>query len=196
MNIVRPIHLMLLIFGCAGIMACQKVSSRQALELIQGLEKKAEVKREAASMGTAQLDQKLLSELGDAYLDWADKYPEAPETPEYLFRAGELYSNELQDFPKAIEVFERDYKGYPEHETAANALFFIGYLYNNSLQDLPKAETYYKEFLAKYPKHNMARHAEFELESLGLSPDEVFEKILKKDSLNAVSTELEDSVVQ
>lgn len=194
MKIVRPIHFLLLLFGCAGIMACQKVSSRQALEKIQGLEKKAEVNREGASMGTEKLDEALLNELGDAYLDWADHYPEAPETPEFLFRAGELYSNELQDFPKAIEVFERDYKGYPAHETAANALFFIGYLYNNSLQDLPKAEAYYKEFLEKYPAHNMARHAEFELESLGLSADEVFDKILKKDSLNAAAANLPDSV--
>ena len=194
MRNVRSIQLILLLFGCASIMACQKVSSRQALEKIQALEKKAQGNREAASMGTVKLDEALLKELGEAYTSWADNYPDAPETPEFLFRAGELYSNELQDFPKAIEVFERDYKGYPEHETAANALFFIGYLYNNSLQDLPKAEKFYKEFLAKYPNHNMARHAEFELESLGLSPDEVFEKILKKDTLNAANGGASDSI--
>lgn len=138
-------------------------------------------------MGAAELDEGLLAELGKAYLDWADHYPAAPETPEFLFRAGELYSNELQDFPKAIEVFKRDYQNYPEHKTAANALFFIGYLYNNSVHDLPKAEQYYKEFLAKYPSHNMAKHAKFELESLGMTPDEVYQKIMQGDSLPAGS---------
>jgi TolA-binding protein len=174
----------LVLFGLASLalLSCQKISSRKDLEQIQGLEKKADENRNAASMGGAALDEKLLDELGTAYLTWADNYPDAPETPEFLFRAGELYSNELQDFPKAIEVFERDYKNYPMHETAANALFFIGYLYNNSLHDLAKAEQYYKEFLAKYPKHNMAQHAQFELESLGMTPDEVFEKIIQKDS--------------
>ncbi len=165
-----------------SIVACQKISSRQDLERIQALEKKADENREAASMGGASANLKLLDSLGSSYLTWADNYPDAPETPEFLFRAGELYSNELQNFPVAIQAFERDYKNYPEHETAANALFFIGYLYNNSVHDLAKAEQYYKEFLAKYPEHNMAKHAKFELESLGMSPDELFAKIISQDS--------------
>ncbi|MEY3443868.1 MAG: hypothetical protein RLZZ519_2149 [Bacteroidota bacterium] len=167
-----------IIAGCL-IASCQKISSRQDLEKIQSLEKKADGNRESASMGAANLDTSLLASLGD----WADRYPAAPETPEFLFRAGELFSNELQDFPKAIEVFQRDYQNYPDHKTAANALFFIGYLYNNSLHDIAKAEQYYKEFLAKYPAHNMAKHAQFELESLGMTPDQVFEKIMSGDSL-------------
>jgi tetratricopeptide (TPR) repeat protein len=171
-----------IIAGCL-IASCQKISSRQDLEKIQSLEKKADGNRESASMGAANLDTSLLASLGKAYLDWADRYPAAPETPEFLFRAGELFSNELQDFPKAIEVFQRDYQNYPDHKTAANALFFIGYLYNNSLHDIAKAEQYYKEFLAKYPAHNMAKHAQFELESLGMTPDQVFEKIMSGDSL-------------
>jgi TolA-binding protein len=180
---------MMLLLAATTLIACQKISSKQDLEKIEAMEAKADANREAASMGKAQLDLKLLGELGDSYLAWADQYPQAPETPEFLFRAGELYSNELQDFPKAIEVFERDYKGYPDHETAANALFFIGYLYNNSLHDLPKAEQFYKEFLAKYPQHNMAKHAEFELSSLGMSADELFDKILgqEKDGTDSLA---------
>ena len=164
------------------LVSCQKISSRQDLEKIQALEKQANESRESASLGGGTLNEDLLKDLGTAYLLWADNYPDAPETPEFLFRAGELYSNELQDFPKAIEVFERDYKNYPDHETAANALFFIGYLYNNSLHDIAKAELYYKEFIAKYPQHNLAKHAEFELGSLGMSPDELFAKITQQDS--------------
>ena len=180
----RQIFLFSVLIAVCLLSSCQKISSRQDLEKIQALEKKADGNREAASMGAAELDSALLADLGKAYLDWADKYPAAPETPEFLFRAGELYSNELQNFPKAIEVFQRDYQNYPEHKTAANALFFIGYLYNNSLHDLPKAEQHYKEFLAKYPSHNMAKHAQFELESLGMTPDQVFEKIMSGDSLS------------
>jgi tetratricopeptide (TPR) repeat protein len=179
--------LILITTASLAFVSCQKISSRQDLEKIQALEKKADANREASSVGGAQLDVALLGELGVAYTDWADHYPDAPETPEFLFRAGELYSNELQDFNKAIEAFGRDYKNYPDHETAANALFFIGYLYNNSMHDIVKAEQYYKEFIAKYPKHNMAKHAQFELESLGMTPDEVFAKIIQKDSLSGDS---------
>ncbi|MEM7039487.1 MAG: hypothetical protein AAF570_21110, partial [Bacteroidota bacterium] len=54
--------------------------------------------------------------------------------------------------------------------------------YNNSMQDLVSAERYYKEFIEKYPKHNMAPHAEFELQSLGMPIEDVFNKILSTDS--------------
>ncbi len=199
-TMIRCMHRQILLFsilltGC-WFSACQKISSRQDLEKIQGLEKKADVNREAASMGAANLDKALLTDLGKAYLDWADRYPAAPETPEFLFRAGELYSNELQDFPKAIEVFQRDYQNYPDHKTAANALFFIGYLYNNSLHDLAKAEQFYKEFLTKYPAHNMAKHAQFELESLGMTPDQVFEKIMAGDSIPVNSDSVSSLPIQ
>ena len=102
--------------------------------------------------------------------------------------SGEVYSNELKDFLKAVDAFERNYKDYPNHETAANALFFIGYLYNNSLGDIAKAESYYEEFLEKYPNHNLAPHAEFELKSLGMSMEDVFNQLLGQDSTVAIDT--------
>jgi tetratricopeptide (TPR) repeat protein len=165
-----------------GMLGCKKVSSRQDLDNIHGLEKKAEENRMQVGQGSAKLNPQLLSDLGAAYVKFADQYPDAPETPEFLFRAGELYSNELNDFGKAIEVFQRNYEKYPEHETAGNALFFVAYLYNNSVHDLIKAEKYYKEFLDRYPNHKMAQSAKFELESLGMPVDAVFEKLMGNDS--------------
>jgi hypothetical protein len=101
----RQIFLFSVLIAVCLLSSCQKISSRQDLEKIQALEKKADGNREAASMGAAELDSALLADLGKAYLDWADKYPAAPETPEFLFRAGELYSNELQNFPKRLRFF-------------------------------------------------------------------------------------------
>ena len=75
-------------------------------------------------------------------------------------------------------------------------LFFIGYLYNNSLHDLAKAEQFYKEFLTKYPAHNMAKHAQFELESLGMTPDQVFEKIMAGDSIPVNSDSVSSLPIQ
>lgn len=180
---------LLFFFLCIATLqvSCKKVSSRQDLEKVRELEKKADESREQAGIGRQEVDKELLRELGASYERFADAYPDAPETPEFLFRAGEVYSNELQDYNKAIEVFDRNYRNYPDHETAANALFFIGYLYNNSVRDLVKAEQYYKEFLEAYPKHNMAPHAEFELKSLGMSVEEVFDQLLQGNDSTGVS---------
>lgn len=177
---------------------CQKVSSRKDLEKIQELEARADSSRAGITSSPEELDKEVLRELGAAYVKFADNYPDAPETPEFLFRAGELYSNELQDYDTAINVFKRNYENYPEHETAANALFFIGYLYNNSLNDLIQAEKYYNEFLERYPGHKMAESAEVELASLGMTPDQLFEKILGTDSTPKVDTisGMTDSIIE
>jgi tetratricopeptide (TPR) repeat protein len=178
----RTLGVMMALALLAGVYSCKKVSSRQDLDNIHTLEKKAETNRLQVGKGGIQLDQQLLKDLGSAYIKFAGQYPDAPETPEFLFRAGELYSNELSDYPKAIEAFLRNYEKYPEHETAGNALFFVAYLYNNSVHDLIKAEKYYKEFLDRYPNHKMAASAKFELEMLGMPVDAVFEKLMGSDS--------------
>ena len=164
---------------------CKKVSSRQDLDKIHALEIKADEGRRMTKKGWDPNADFI--ELGKAYGQFANNYPNAPETPEFLFRAGELYSNELQDPQKAIEMFQLNHERYPEHETAGNALFFVAYLYNNSLHDLAKAEKYYKEFLDKYPDHKLATSAKFELESLGMPVDDVFEHLVTPDSAESAS---------
>ena len=173
--------ILILLLGLTQV-ACQKVSSHQDLEKIQDLEKLADESRDKANRGQAPLDTVLLKELGEAYLAYAANYPQATEAPEYLFRAGEVFSNELKDFRKAIDAFDKNYRLYPNHETAGNALFFVGYLYNNSLADLENAEKNYKEFLDKYPDHKLAQDARFELKSLGMSMEDVFNNLILQDS--------------
>lgn len=182
------ICLVLLIVLASATTGCKKVSSRQDLENIQALEKKAEQERANLILGEA--DTSLLGELGRAYISFADNYPEAPETPEFLFRAGELYSNDLGNMKRAVSIFKRNYQSYPDHETAANALFLLGYLNHNVLQDLVQAEKYYKEFLEKYPEHKMSQTAEFELTHLGKSPEEVFKSFIENSDSASTDTTL------
>jgi len=186
-DMMRP-KLLIFLSILSLLSACDKVGSRKDMDEIEKMEQLADQNREDVINHRSNPDIDLLNRLGEAYIDFADQYKEAPEAPEMLFRAGELYSNELQDMEMALKIFKRNYSEYPGHETAANALFFTGYLYNNSLKDFVNAEKYYKEFIEKYPDHNMARHAEFELNSLGMTDEQVFEQMLnqgeKPDSIN------------
>jgi tetratricopeptide (TPR) repeat protein len=180
MNKMPPLILILLL-GLT-VVGCQKVDSHKDQERIRDLEKLADDSRDQANRGQGVLDTAVLGELGRAYLSFAQNYPQAVEAPEYLFRAGEVYSNELKDFPKAIGAFEKNFRDYPNHETAGNALFFVGYLYNNSLGDIKKARESYEEFLEKYPGHKLAPDAKFELKSLGMSMEDVFNQLIRQDS--------------
>lgn len=188
MRSTQMIGLVMVLFSASLFVACKKISSRKDLENIQELEQKADKAREMILTG--EVDTTVLAELGRAYLTFADQYPEAPETPDFLFRAGELYSNDLGRVDKAIQVFDRNFQSYPQHPTAANALFLMGYLNHNVLQNLVQAEKNYRTFLEKYPDHKMAATAEFELQYLGKSPEEVFRQfIVPEDSSVADSSQ-------
>ena len=180
-NRVRFILVLMGLLAFLG--ACKKISSREDLEKIEALEQKADVEREDLMKGEA--DTSVIGELGRAYIRFADQYPEAAETPEFLFRAGELYSNDLGQMEQAVSIFKRNHQNYPNHATAANALFLIGYLYHNVLHNLPEAEKHYQLFLAEYPQHKMAQTASFELQFLGKSAEEVFRDIVQpSDSIS------------
>ena len=179
MQKINLIALLLIVSWSVTGTGCKKVNSREDLEKIQSLEKKADGEREKLLSGEA--DTALIGELGRAYVSFADNYPQAPETPEFLFRAGELYSNDLGNMDESIRIFKLNYEKYPDHETAANALFLIAYLYHNVLQNLVQAEKYYTLFLERYPVHKMSQTAEFELKHLGQSPEEVFKEFIQPD---------------
>ncbi len=97
---------------------------------------------------------------------------EAESAPEDLFRAAELYEQDIQRVDRALALYQRIVEQYPNHERAADALFKQGYLYHNVLQDLPQAEVAYRTFLERYPQHNLAPSAQEELKYLGISPEE------------------------
>lgn len=172
----------ILVITLLSATACKKVSSQEDLQKIRAMEEQLKSNRKENTGQAMRPDNQLLKDLAESYVKFSESYPEAPETPEFMFRAGELYSNELADMPKALSLFEKIYTQYPDHETAPNALFFTGYLYHNTLGDLVKAEKTYKEFIEKYPNHKMTEHAKFELRTLGMPINEVMKQIMGEDS--------------
>ncbi|MCB9231906.1 MAG: tetratricopeptide repeat protein [Bacteroidia bacterium] len=153
--------------------SCKKISSHDEIRKIEEME--ANVNEARLSPGPRDLEP--FRALAEAYVTFVDKYPEAPESPDYLFKAGELYSQELGQLDRSIELFSRNYEQYPNHETASHALFLKAYLYNNTLKDLVNAEKTYREFLRKYPDHELARSAQFELDQLGIPDDELLRRL-------------------
>jgi len=108
-------------------------------------------------------------------------YPEDSLAVPTLFAMSEIYKNNLNDLPEAIKIYERIIEKYPTSEKAPNALFMIGYMYANEMKDLAKAKETYTKFIEKYPDHILVPSAQWELENLGKSLDEIPElKDIKK----------------
>lgn len=93
-----------------------------------------------------------------------------------VFNIAAIQHNNLQNFQAAVDGYKQFIQKYPEAKKAPTALFLIGFLYHNELKNLDSAKTFYQQFLAKYPDNEMATSAQFELQNLGKSPDEILPK--------------------
>ena len=98
--------------------------------------------------------------------------PTIPNAPEYLHRAAET-ARTLRDIPKAITLYDWIIEQYPNHPRGATSLFLKAFTFDNDLKDFENAKKYYDEFLKKYPNNEFAESAQFLLENLGKSEEEL-----------------------
>jgi len=109
----------------------------------------------------------------DSYLKVVNDYPDDPLAENSLFMTATIRNNELRNPEGAVESYELFAHKYPDAKRASMATFLVGYLYHNDLHRLDSAASWYRRFLEQYPQHEMAASAQFELNSLGRSPDEL-----------------------
>jgi len=110
------------------------------------------------------------------YQNLVKDHPGSVLAEKALFSIAALQHNSLQNFQAAVDGYKRYLEVYPEGAKAPVALFLTGFLYNNELKNLDSARVYYQHFLTKYPSNDMATSAQFELQNLGKSPDELLPK--------------------
>ena len=173
--------ILLILIELGAFVSCSRDTFTEETQRIEALENRLQM----SDLGTKVVDDEALladaAELGERYVKFADQYPDAVETPEYLYRAGELYYHDLNDLPTAIHLLERNYQEYPNHETAPHAMFLIAYLYHNVQKNLIKAQEMYNTFLNTYPDHQMAAAARFEIRQLGVPDQEILNNISSQE---------------
>jgi len=93
-------------------------------------------------------------------------------TPEELFTEAQEYAY-IGMYAHAIEDYRLFLKIFPQSDKIANVKFLIAFTYGNNLNDLDNAKKEYKEFLEQYPDSPLKISAEFELENIGKSIEEI-----------------------
>jgi len=119
----------------------------------------------------AKNDQNLFKESIKTYEDFIKDYPNSPNVISSYFSVGNIYNDNLKDYPNAIKTYKMISEKFPDKKEAKNSLFLIAFIYDNYLQDKENAKTAYKNFLAKYPtdtdpNDNLSGSAKVMLESL------------------------------
>ena len=151
------VALSIAVFGVLVIAGCAKFPDKKLLAKGEQLER-----------------QEKFSEAIKAYEKLALKYPKSPLAIESLHRVANIYTSGLQDYSRAVSVYERITQDYPDStKRAAQAQFMIGFVYNNYMQDTAKAHVAYEAFLAKYPTHDLADDVQWELKYLGKDINEI-----------------------
>ena len=154
-----------------ALVGCSKPTPEEALRRAE--QQLAQARTAADTVGSADQLARVFAPGIEAMQGVADDYPGTPESERALFAVAATYNNESQEFQKAIDAYHRYVQAYPEGEKAAVSMFLIGYIYNNQLGNVDSARAAYQRFLEKYPRHEMAVSAQFELNNLGKSPEDL-----------------------
>lgn len=164
-------------FLCLLLVSCASEQER-AEKAIAAKEK------ELIGDSTMALDFSKARDMLKLYADYIKKYPDAPLSENYLFKAAEISMGMMQS-NVAIKYFGQFYEKYPQSEKAPYSLFMQGFVYETQLKDLEKAKWYYEKFISEFPEHQLVSDARFSIEHLGKSEEELireFEAMLKRDS--------------
>lgn len=113
---------------------------------------------------------------------FADSFPNHPKAGSMLFHSADLCQGLMQG-QLSIKRFERFRRSFPNDSLVADALFMEGHVAEAVVRDTAMARKKYTEFLAQYPNHPFAPGAQFSLENMGRTDDELIDALLKKGAV-------------
>lgn len=121
----------------------------------------------------------------DEFIRLAEQYgnllPNDKQTPAWLFQAGEM-AGALHRYEQTLALYERINKDFPNYEKASQVLFMRAFTLDSELNRLEEAKVLYEEFLQKYPKDDFADDAQFLLNNLGKSEEELIRAFQQKQN--------------
>jgi outer membrane protein assembly factor BamD (BamD/ComL family) len=156
----------------ASLAACKKQSAEELLKTAES--EYASVVQSADSVRVSGGDiKKVFQPSIDAYEKVIAGYPGTDQAERALSVLATIRNNDTREPELAIEAYQRYLAAFPDGPQAPTSMFLIGYLYNNELHNTDSAAAAYRRFLEKFPQHEMATSAQFELQNLGKSPDDL-----------------------
>lgn len=122
------------------------------------------------------------------YNDFITQYPEDEQTYAYLELKAK-YQSANKQYQEAIETYNVILEKYPNHEKNADALFMQAFIYENQLFDKTAAKEIYTQFIQQYPNHDLMPSAQFSIDNLFLTDEEIMKKFENSliDSLDVLA---------
>ena len=154
--------------------ACGTKNSREAdLENITKYEDSIDIQNSILSVESG-------NRLIDLYTHFAASHPDDSLAPMYWHRAAQVAAN-IHRPDLALQYLDSVTLKYSDYKDIAVCEFYKGFVLENVAGDLEHARLAYQDFIDKYPDDPLANDARVSIENLGLSPEELLEKILAQN---------------
>ncbi|HXB42021.1 MAG TPA: hypothetical protein VNZ49_15875 [Bacteroidia bacterium] len=131
---------------------------------------------------TEELNQDKAKKMVSLYELYYQNYHKYPETPDFLFKAGEITENINQPY-RAIKFYTECYEEYPAFKFSAECLFRMANLYDYKLNNYIKAKALYEEVKVQFPKSPMAKDADAAIKLMTKSDQDMIKEFEKKNGV-------------
>jgi len=128
---------------------------------------------------STNLDLKVANSLLEAYDEFIINFQTDSLSDLYLYRASKLAVS-IKKTSMAEEYLKLYLANYPNGTYEDEILFGLANIYENQMQEIELAEKYYHMVIDKFPDSKFAFLAKQSIQTLGKTPDEIVEMLLKK----------------
>ena len=133
-----------------------------------------ELENKLMQVEDASANETLAKDVLVAYDEFIRVYPNAEQTPELLFKSGEILKG-LGAHLKSAKAFHKVHTQFPNAKVAPIALFHQAHCFEALNQHLT-AKNIYEDFIERYPNHPYVSQAKGMIQILNLSDDELIHK--------------------
>lgn len=167
----KTLRIMMLALLAFGVLACgEKKITQDDLKKVES----------TLSDESGNFNMEAVPAAVEQFCKFVKQNPDDPSAPEWLFKAMQ-FEMKAGNSGKAINLCDKLLNDYPDYPNNPAALVMLASeVYESQLKDLDKARTTYEKVISDYPDSDWAKSAEKLIEYLGLTPEEIMDRIMSQ----------------
>lgn len=115
------------------------------------------------------------------YSEFIEKFPNDSLTPDFLFKAGEVATANMQ-YKQAIGYYKGVTTKFSKYKYIEECWYLQGYIWDNFLNKDDSAKVVYEQVIQKFPSSHYAQDAKAAIQNLGKTDEQLIEEFKKKNA--------------
>jgi outer membrane protein assembly factor BamD (BamD/ComL family) len=115
------------------------------------------------------------------YSEFIEKFPNDSLTPDFLFKAGEVATANMQ-YKQAIGYYKGVTANYPKYKYIEECWYLQAHIWDNYLNNDDSAKVVYEQVIQKFPSSHYAQDSKAALQNLGKTDEQLIQEFKKKNA--------------